>query len=200
MTKALLVMDIINDIAHESGKVGKDGFYIEAKKRKIIDNTKKVINHARELKFKIIYVVIGFSENYEEWNEKSLLFKKVKSDRQVMFNTWGTQVCDDIAPQKGDLLITKNRIDPFYNTNLELVLRNLNINELYLTGISTDLVILSTVLSAHDRDFKVHTIEDCTSASNKQSHDNAINIISHLSSIVNVNEFLKKGLRYEGDL
>ncbi|HCW7355556.1 TPA: cysteine hydrolase [Staphylococcus aureus] len=107
MTKALLVMDIINDIAHESGKVGKDGFYIEAKKRKIIDNTKKVINHARELKFKIIYVVIGFSENYEEWNEKSLLFKKVKSDRQVMFNTWGTQVCDDIAPQKGDLVIKK---------------------------------------------------------------------------------------------
>ncbi|HDJ1415988.1 TPA: cysteine hydrolase, partial [Staphylococcus aureus] len=94
----------------------------------------------------------------------------------------------------------KNRIDPFYNTNLELVLRNLKINELYLTGISTDLVILSTVLSAHDRDFKVHTIEDCTSANSKQSHDNAINIISNLSDIVNVNEFLKKELRYEGDL
>lgn len=42
MSNALLVMDIINDIAHKNGKVGKDGFYKQSQKRNVIANTKKL--------------------------------------------------------------------------------------------------------------------------------------------------------------
>lgn len=191
MSNALLVMDIINDIAHKNGKVGKDGFYKQAQKRNVIANTKKTIRHARKLGFHIIYVVIGFSEDYKEWTKQSKPFRNVKKEKQVIFDTWGTRVCEEIKPQKGDLIIKKNRIDPFYNTNLEVILKSLNVTKLYLSGISTDMVVLSTVLSGHDRDFEICTIEDCTSASNEKSHKSAINIIRNISEIINYNKFIQ---------
>lgn len=200
MDKALLVMDIINDLAHKDGNVGKDGFYVESRKRKVIPNTKLAINHARKSGIHIIYVVVGFSKSYVEWNANSIPFRKVKQEKQVILNSWYTEVCDEIKPQKEDIIVEKNRIDPFYNTNLELLLRNLGINELYLSGISTDMVILSTVFSAHDRDFKINTIEDCTSANNENNHESAINTIRNMSKLISVKDFVKEECIYEGTI
>lgn len=43
MSKALLVLDLINDIIDEKGSVGKDGFYNQAIKRDVVENTSNAI-------------------------------------------------------------------------------------------------------------------------------------------------------------
>ncbi|MGM0748668.1 MAG: cysteine hydrolase family protein [Bacillota bacterium] len=192
MKKALLVLDLINDIAHEDGSVGKDGFYNEIKERKVIPHTAKAIEHCREVGIPVIYVIVGFSEGYPEWDEKSKLFCHVKDKKQVLLGTWATQVHDEIKPLPNEVIVTKNRIDPFYNTNLETVLCTMDIDTLYLSGVATEFVVLSTVLSGHDRGYELRTLSDCIASGDSTSHDSAMTVIKKLSDIYNVEQLIKE--------
>jgi len=57
------------------------------------------------------------------------------------------------------VLITKNKISPFYKTNLDKVLRG--INKIVICGILTNLCVRSLVQDAYDRNFEIKVIKDC---------------------------------------
>jgi nicotinamidase-related amidase len=191
MKAALLVLDLINDLVHEEGSVGKDGFYAEACKRQVVANTARAIGHCRSVGIPVIYVVVGFSSGYQEWSERSKLFQHVKNKQQVVLGTWATQVHDDLQPRNGEVAIVKNRIDPFYNTSLETVLRAQGIETLYLAGVSTEFVILSTAMSGHDRGYYINVLSECVSSSSAHSHECAMTVIEKVAEITSL-ENLKK--------
>ncbi|PFE60498.1 cysteine hydrolase family protein [Bacillus thuringiensis] len=192
MKKALLVLDLINDITHEKGSVGKDGFYEQVEKHQIIPHTAQAIEHCRKVGIPVIYVIVGFSQGYPEWSERSKLFSHVKSKQQVLIGTWATQVHDELKPLPNEVIVTKNRIDPFYNTNLETVLDAMDIDTLYLSGVATDFVVLSTVLSGHDRGYDVRTLSDCIASSDDYSHECAMSVIKKLSDIFTVEQLIRE--------
>ncbi|SFS59151.1 cysteine hydrolase family protein [Marininema halotolerans] len=194
MKKALLVLDLINDIVHEDGSVSKDGFYDQVQQRQVIANTARAIDHCRQEDIPVIYVIFGYSDGYPEWSEQPKLFRNVKSRQQVLLGTWATQVHDDLQPLPNDVIITKHRIDPFFNTNLDIVLRSMNIDTLYLTGVSTDFVVLSTVLSGHDRGYGIRPLEDCIASSDSYSHECAMTVINKLSDVYSVEQFINHGI------
>ncbi|WP_446470723.1 cysteine hydrolase family protein [Xenorhabdus stockiae] len=190
--KAILVLDVINDLVHPEGSVGKDGFYKQAYQRGLIKNIDQLLNFARKKEITIIYVVVGFNENYNEWSPKSKLFKHVKEKKQIILGEWSTQIHEDILPQGREIIIQKNRIDPFFNTNLDLILRTNNIEEIVLTGVSSEFVVLSTALSAHDRDYNIVVLEDCISSSDLHSHECAIHIINKIADVMCSTDFKTK--------
>ncbi|MCX7570904.1 cysteine hydrolase [Tumebacillus sp. DT12] len=190
MKKALLVLDFINDIVHEEGSIGKDGYYHHEQEQQAVANTAKAIEAARRMGMPVLYVVVGFSPGYPEWNDRSKLFRPLKEKGQLVLGTWATQVHDALQPMPGEYVVTKNRIDPFYNTNLEIMLRNMEIDTLYLTGVSTEFVILSTTLSGHDRGYVVRPLEDCISSSDAHSHACAMNVIEKLADVYTLEQFM----------
>ncbi len=190
--KAVLVLDVINELVHPEGSVGHDGFYEQSKERNIIKNITRVLDLARKYNMMIIYVVFGFSKNYAEWLPNSKLFKHVKGQEQAILGSWATQICDELLPKEGESVITKHQIDPFLNTNLDMLLRLNNIEEVILTGVSSEFVVLSTALSAHDRNYNVQVLEDCIASSDKHSHECAVHIISKIANIVTINELTFK--------
>ncbi len=192
MSKALLVLDLINDLVHEDGSVGKDGFYEQAQERQTVARTAQAIEHCRRAGIAVIYVIVGFSEGYPEWSIRSKLFRHVKERQQVVLGTWATQVHDELRPLPHEAVITKNRIDPFYNTNLETVLRAQGIDTLYLSGVSTEFVVLSTVMSGHDRGYTVRPLSDCISSSDSHSHQSAMTVIEKLSELYTLEQFLSE--------
>lgn len=193
MKQALLVLDLINDIVHENGNVGKNGFYVQAYKKNIISNTAKVIEYCRKHTIPIIYLVVGFSPGYPEWNENLKLFKRVKEENQIILGSWSTQIHESIKPRKNEIVIYKNRIDPFFQTNLDLLLKTANVDTLLLAGISTEFVILSAAISGHDRNYNVKVLLECTSSSDQYSHDYAIHIIKKVADIINISDLIDNG-------
>ncbi|MGD6740053.1 cysteine hydrolase family protein [Photobacterium leiognathi subsp. mandapamensis] len=191
--KALLVLDVINELVHPEGSVGQDGFCEQAEKRHILRNIQKVVSHAREHAIPVYYVIVGFSEDYKEWSPNTKLFREVKSKKQVVLGSWETQVHETVAPREQELIITKHRINPFYNTSLNLLLKVAGIEELVLTGVSSEFVVLATVLSAHDRDMKVTVLEDCISSSDEYSHQCATHIMTKLAELSDSNQFVAIG-------
>ncbi len=183
MKPALLVLDLINDLVHEDGSVGRDGFYAHARERGVLEHTAQAIAHCRATGVPVVYVVVGFTPGYPEWSARSTLFRHVKEKRQVLLGTWATEVHAALRPLPGEPVVVKNRIDPFYNTNLDTVLRAMEVDTLYVAGVSTEFVVLATAMSGHDRGYAVRVLDECVSSIDQHSHDCAMAVIEKVAAI-----------------
>jgi nicotinamidase-related amidase len=186
---ALLVLDVINDITHENGSYAKEGYYFQSINKNLIPNINNVIDRARTEKIPVIFVKIGYTEKYYECPSRSKLLHVAKDEGRLLLNTWATEFHADLKRTSDDIIIIKNRISPFYGTNLDLILTKLDIKTLILTGVSTEFVVLSTAREAHDRDYEVIVIEDAVVAIDDEAHKSAIRTIKKTAEIKLSNSF-----------
>ena len=75
-----------------------------------------------------------------------------------------------MAPQPGDIVVTKRRVGAFSTTDLEAILRANHITTLAMFGISTSGVVLSTVRWAADMDYQVFVISDACADFDDEVH------------------------------
>ncbi|WP_394425870.1 cysteine hydrolase family protein [Streptomyces sp. SGAir0957] len=190
MSRALLVLDLINEIVHPDGKYAAEGYHRQAVGRNVIEHTADAIARARATGIPVIYVVVGFTEGYPQWPAGSPVFAKAKPDERLLLGSWATKVHDALAPLPGEPVIAKHRISPFHGTNLEVLLRTQGIDTLLLTGVSTELVVLTTAQAAHDRDYRVEVLEDATLAGDAEVHEAALKVLSHISTLTTVADAL----------
>ena len=82
------------------------------------------------------------------------------------------------------MVTTKKRLSAFYPTDLELLLRNLGIRRVVLTGCMTDCCVINTAFDAANRDFRVVVPRDLTRGS-EHLEEPALRMISlHLGLVV----------------
>jgi len=78
---------------------------------------------------------------------------------------------DEVKPLPGELVITKTNGGALSGTNLDFILRNMDIDSLILVGFLTDQCILATSLHAADLGYDVLIVEDACTTRSKQLHD-----------------------------
>ena len=190
--RALLVLDLINEIIHPNGKVASHGYAEQVQRRHVVDNAAAAIAHCRSLGIPVIYVIVGFSESYVEWPSNSPIFFDAKERQTITLGTWATEVHERLTPLDHEPIVVKHRVSPFFQTNLELILRQLAVDTLLLVGVSTEFVILSTAREAHDRDFTVVVLEDATAASSDEMHNAALAVIKRTAVVCTVDDALPR--------
>jgi nicotinamidase-related amidase len=183
MKKAIIVCDFINEIVNQDGKFKGKGYASFAEKNNVLQNTANALKAARNLNFEVIYVKVGFSANYKEQPKNSILFGKADQFQALKLDTWATSIVEELKVEDSDFVVTKHRISPFYATQLESILRNCKITDLYICGCATDLVVSSTARDAHDRDFNVFILEDCCAAGSQEDHDFALTTIKKIATV-----------------
>jgi nicotinamidase-related amidase len=181
--KALLTIDFINEIVDEKGKLASKGYSDFVKEKKVFEKLSNQIKKARDENMLIIHIRVGFDETYVQQPKDSPLFGKAHEFQALKLNTWATEFHKELNIQKEDVIITKHRVNAFYSTELDLILKNNKIDTLYIAGVSTDLAVSSTVRDAHDRDYKVIVLEDCCAAASIEDHENSIKSLSKISKI-----------------
>jgi nicotinamidase-related amidase len=80
-------------------------------------------------------------------------------------------VRDRVAPEPNDIIVRKTRVGAFSTTDLDAQLRDRDIDTLFLAGISTSGVVLSTVRDASDRDYRVLVLADATADREPDLHE-----------------------------
>ena len=68
----------------------------------------------------------------------------------------GAEVVDALKTDPSDIIIKKKTYSGFFNTNLEETLKSLNVDEVYLVGVATNICVHYTAADAVLRGFKVY--------------------------------------------
>jgi nicotinamidase-related amidase len=158
---AVLVMDFENDIV---------GMLPEKVQAPLLDRASAILKGAREAHLPIIYVVVRFRNGYPEVNPQNKRFGALKESGRLREGTQGAEIHARVAPQPGDLVVTKRRVGAFSTTDLESILRANSITTLAMFGISTSGVVLSTVRWAADLDYQIIVVSDACADFDDEVH------------------------------
>jgi ureidoacrylate peracid hydrolase len=168
---ALLIIDMLNEFLKDGGKMPFD------RGRKIIPNVKRLLERCRKAKIPVIYLNDTHRADKYDWEFE-------KRIPHCIENTWGAEVIEELAPQKGDYVIQKRRYSGFYGTDLDTVLRELKVNTLLVTGVVTNICVRSTIHDAFFRGYKVIVPKDCVEATDQREQDSSLyDIETHFGEV-----------------
>ncbi|MER8401420.1 isochorismatase family cysteine hydrolase [Mesorhizobium sp. M1348] len=89
-------------------------------------------------------------------------------------DTPAAEIHINLKPEAQDLLVRKQRFSAFYNTNLELLLRRLDVDHLIMFGIWTEACFETTVWDAIWRDYRITIVKDACGTLTELMHMTAI--------------------------
>ncbi len=88
----------------------------------------------------------------------------------ILENTKDAEIHPDLVPLPEEKIVYKHRYNAFYNTDLEIVLRCLKVEDLVIAGVMTNLCCESTAREAYFRDYRVFFLMDATGTVDEELH------------------------------
>jgi len=90
----------------------------------------------------------------------------------------GSEIHPEIMTKVANsIIITKQWYSAFQETNLNDVLKRLNIKKIYFSGVKTNICVLSTMIDAFNNDYEPILLDGCTASTNINKYNDALDII-----------------------
>ena len=146
-----------------------------------VQQTKMLLSVAREYSVPVIFT--------KEVHRRSLIDfgRELDGEEKVhcLDGDPGTEIIEELKPLSSDYQLEKRRYSAFFATDLEILLRALQVQTIIICGGLTDVCVHYTFVDAHQCDYYVRVLEECCIGSSKSAHSAALNAM----------EYLQKGAR-----
>lgn len=186
--KTLILIDFINEIVHKDGKLSGKGYAEFVKAHNTLQNVHALSETARKANVPVIWVAVQFDQRYSNWPSGSPLFGAAKQYGALQSDTWATLIHEEVGFDDSDYLLAKHRVSAFSNPELVKLLNKLEVTELIVAGVATDLAVSSIVFDAHDLDYQVTVVADSCAAANQTDHDFTLKQVGKIAVITNLDD------------
>jgi nicotinamidase-related amidase len=89
------------------------------------------------------------------------------------------EILQRLAPQPGEQVVDKGRYSAFHGTDLDIRLKALNIDTLIISGVLTDVCVLSSVFDAFALGYHIRLVSDACTTTTLAGHHSALLIMAN---------------------
>jgi len=161
---AVIITDMVADFIRLDGPlpVGEEGL-------KIIPKLQELIGFCRNKSIPVVFSNDALMPN-------DFLFQSRMKPHGIR-GTAGVQVIEELQPQSTDLIMQKRRLSAFFKTDLDITLKEWEVDTIVLGGVATEACILSSAYDGISHDFKVIVLEDCCASRFRTTHEHVIAVL-----------------------
>ena len=173
---AVVVVDMLNDFLEESGAMPLPAG------QALYEPTRRLLAAARAQGTRVLWVCDSHPPDDREFEKRT---------PHCLAGTWGAQIVAALEPPDDDYRVPKRRYSGFYETDLDLRLRELRIETLILTGVVTNICVRSTAHDAFFRGYDVIVVKDCVAATSDREQESSLyDIDTHFGTVTGLQEAL----------
>src|SRR3954471_2958529 len=152
-----------NDVIIEGGAFADSGAPAHATSQNVVENVRGLAAACREAGVPVIHVWYIVEPGAAGLKQNAPLFEGVKGANALVRGSWGAGPAEGLEPQEGDHVVEKMRMNGFYETRLDILLRGLGVETLIISGAWTNMSIEHTARHAADAGYRAVVASDGTS-------------------------------------
>jgi ureidoacrylate peracid hydrolase len=174
---ALLVVDMVNDYLDPKGAMAA------ADVEPVIDANRRLAEAARAAGVTIVWIRPGHHDANDGLFRKRIV--------HAIDGTWGAELHPELGVGEGERVLSKRRYSAFFQTDLDLWLREHGVRRVVVTGVALNICVRSTVHDAFYNGYQVVVVEDASRATGPREHDSTLyDIATHYGDVEQTDEVI----------
>jgi ureidoacrylate peracid hydrolase len=179
---ALLVIDVQNDFCHSDGWMARSGGNVAAIQA-MVPRIDSFIEQARSVGIRIVFIQAQYDTIYASRPIRERQRRRGESGLLCQTGSWGFELYR-LERRPEDIVVLKHRYSAFIRTDLEIVLNQMGVESLILTGVVTNGCVESTARDGFMLDYYVVLVSDCCATYDQALHNATLVNVERLFGVV----------------
>jgi gluconolactonase len=188
---ALIIQDMQNDVIGEQGAFAETGAPAHAASQNVVANVARLADAARGAGVPVIHVHYIVEKGSVGLKPNAPLFAGVVETNALVRGSWGAAAVEGVEPVAGDHVVEKMRMNGFFQTRLDILLRGLGVDSLVIAGCYTNMSIEHTARHGADAGYTITVVSDGTSTTSDEWQHAALNYaMTNVGRVLTVDEVI----------
>ena len=196
MTTVLLALHYQNEVLHERGAIKAGSSDHGGARARVKIKAAELLAGARRAQIPVISVRIAFRPDHADVIQNCMIFREVVARKAMAEGSWGAEFHEGLGPEPGEHVVKHTRVNAFYGSPLEEVLRVLGATRLLIAGVATHSVVETTVRHAADMGYEVAVVADACSSGRPELHEASLVAMGPVAEVMTLDQLAGQGWKF----